>query len=558
MSAYGDMRRYLNLTYIIWVTAIITLIITVAYPLFMLIYRSLFTGSQLTLGAYKKMIEDPHTLEYTLNTLKLGVLATLFSILVGVPLAWIVTRTDIPLKNLIKTLAILPFIFPPYIGAIAWIQLAAPYIGYINRISRALGFGDIVNIYSFWGLVLVMSLRYYVYVFLTTRAALEQMDPSLEEAARMSGARMLKVAKDITLPLVTPSITSGALLTFVAACANFGIPALIGERARYYVLTTKIYSVLAIPDLDRATAYSMILLLITGIALFIQRRAFKGKKFTTITGRTARPSVALLGKWRIPILVLLLVFLILASVIPLISLIISAFLKNIAGSPLDPNNLTLENFRKVLFVDRDTTIAVRISLFSALISATVITLFGALLAYIIVKTRIRGRLFLDWLSSVPYALPGTVVAVAIIFGFIKTPIFNTIWIIPFAYFVRYLSYGVRTTIGSLLQIDPSLEEASRMSGANWLTTMKNIVLPLIKPGLIAGWILVFMPTLSELTVSIILYPPNMPTIGVATFNLMDAGYYTWAYALSSIVVFIVVICHLILRKITGKFGVRGF
>ncbi len=557
--AYTYQKRFFDITYLVYAFAIVTLLITVAYPLFMLVYRSLFTETgQFSLSAYEKIFYDPMTLEFTINTLVLGVLVTFFAVLIGVPLAWIVTRTDLPYKNVIKTLAVLPFIFPPYIGAIAWIQLAAPYIGYLNRIAMALGLpADTFNIYTFWGLVIVMSFRFYVYVFLTTSAALEQMDPSLEEAARMSGARMFKVAKDITLRLVAPSIASGALLTFVAVTANFGIPALIGERAHYYVLTTKIYSALSIPDLDRATAYSIILLVMTGVALYIQRRAFRTRKYTTITGKTVRPSVALLGKWKIPIFVIVLAFLTITSIIPLASILISAFLKEIRLNPLDPSNWTFDNLYNVLFVNPDTTIAIKTSLFLSVTSATIITLYGALLAYIIVKTRIKGRTFLDWLSSVPYALPGTVVAVAIIFAFIRTPIFNTVWILLLAYFTRYMSYGVRTTVGSLMQIDPSLEEASRMCGANWLQTMKNIVLPLLKHGLIAAWILVFMPTLGELTVSIILYPPNNPTIGVATYNLMEEGQYNWAYALASLVAVIVIIAHIAIRKITGKFGVRG-
>lgn len=557
--AYIYQKKFFDFTYFVFAFTIITLLITVAYPLFMLVYRSFFAeAGQFSFSAYEKIFRDPATLEYTINTLVLGVLVTFFTVLIGVPLAWIVTRTDLPFKNVIKALAVLPFIFPPYIGAIAWIQLAAPYIGYLNRITMLLGLpADTFNIYTFWGLVIVMSFRFYVYVFLTTSAALEQMDPSLEEAARMSGARIIRVAKDITLRLVAPSIASGALLTFIAVTANFGIPALIGERAHYYVLTTKIYSALSIPDLDRATAYSIILLIITGIALYIQRRAFRERKYTTITGKTARPSIAVLGKWKIPVFVIVIVFLTVTSVIPLVSILISAFLKEIRLNPLDPNNWTFENLYEVLFVNPDTAIAVKTSLFLSITSATMITLYGALLAYIIVKTKIKGRTFLDWLSSVPYALPGTVVAVAIILAFIRTPIFNTVWILLLAYFIRYMSYGVRTTVGSLMQIDPSLEEASRMCGANWIQTMKNIVLPLLKHGILAAWILVFMPTLGELTVSIILYPPNNPTIGVATYNLMEEGQYKWAYALASLVSAIVIVAHAAIRKMTGRFGVKG-
>jgi len=263
-----------------------------------------------------------------------------------------------------------------------------------------------------------------------------------------------------------------------------------------------------------------------------------------------------LGKQKTIIAAIVFSFLTFASIVPLTSLFLSAFLKSQYLPLTRLSSYTLDNFRFVLVEDETTTAALRTSLFSALIASTAITLFGALLAYMIVKTNVKGRLFMDWLSSVPYALPGTVVGVAIILAFIKTPIFNTIWIIPFAYFIRYLSYGVRTTVGSLLQIDKSLEEASLMCGANWLQTMRNIVIPLIKPGLIASWILVFMPSLSELTVSIIIYPPNHPTIGVATYNLMEEGLYTAAYALSAVVAIVVIFAQLAVNRITGRIGVR--
>ena len=551
------MERKMTFTQIMWLFSLVVLLVTIAYPLFMLIYKSLF-GEKGFGYAYKVIVSDPNTWVYAFNTVKLAVIVTFFAVLIGVPLAFFVVRTDLPGRKIVRFLAVLPFILPPYVSAIAWIQLGAPYVGYINRIWRTLGHsGNLINIYSFAGLVLVMTLKFYVYVFLTVAAALEQMDPSLEEAARMSGAHPFKVARDVTIPLVMPSIASGALLAFVATCANFGIPALIGDRAHYYVLTTRIYSALSIPDLDKATAYSILLVILTGVALLIQKRSFGEKRYTTLTGKTVRPSVIALGKHKGLIALFIFIFLALTSVIPLFSLFFSAFLKNLYSPLTSLSSFTIDNFKFVLIQDETTTTALRTSIFSALLASTVVTLFGALLAYMIVKTNVKGRLFMDWLSSVPYALPGTVVGVAIILAFIKTPVFNTLWIIPFAYFIRYLSYGVRTTVGSLLQIDKTLEEASLMCGANWLTTMKNIVIPLIKPGLIAAWILVFMPTLSELTVSIIIYPPNHPTIGVATYNLMEEGQYTAAYALSAVVAVVVILAQLAVNRITGKMGARG-
>jgi len=549
----------LRIEHAVWTLALIVLIVTIAYPLSMLVYYSVVTGGTPTFNAFRKMLHDPDLPTYVVNTIQLAVAVTALSILIGVPLAWLVVRTDLPGKRLIRTLAVLPFVLPPYIDAVAWISLADPAIGIINRVYRALG-GEgryVVNIYTFEGLVLVMALRFYVYVYLTTSSALEQIDPSLEEAARMSGASMLRVAKDVTTPLVMPSIVAGALLSFVAVCGNFGIPALIGDRAHYYVLTTRIYSMLSIPDLDRAAAYSIVLLLISVPLMIFQKVVLGRRKYVTVTGRATRPSVMSLGRVKHWVLAALLVFMVPTIIVPVITLVLTAFMANLGGSIFDLSNYTLSNFYAVLFINNDTVTAIMDSLTLALSSATSVAVFGALVAYIIVKTNIRGRAFLDWLASVPFVLPGTVFAIAMIFAFIRTPLYNTLMLVFVAYFARYMSYGVRTSIGALMQIDPSLEEAARVSGANWLRVLKDVVLPLLKAGIVAGWILVFMPTLSELTVSVILAPTLQPTIGMTIYNLMEEGQYEWTYALSSIVVVIVLAGQALINFVTKRFGIKA-
>ncbi len=547
-----------DVTGFIWAFTIIVLLVTVAYPLAMLFYGAFTSDGRLSFAAIKRVFTDPLLPKYTLNTVRLAAVVTVFATLIGVALAWIVVRTDVPGKGIIRALAILPFIFPPYIGAIAWVCLADPVTGLLNRVYRLLGFGGyLVNIYSFWGLVTVMTFRFYVYTFLTTSAALEQIDPSLEEAARVCGARMSRVALDVTLRLVVPSILAGAILTFVAVAENFGIPAIIGSRARYYVLTYKIYSLLSLPDLEGAAAYSIVLLAISVPLLALQRFITRReRRYVTVTGRATRPSLMNLGRFRIPIFIAVVAFLIPTTIVPMASLILYAFLKNIAANPFDPSSYTLENFLEILFLNPDTRTAIMDSLFLATTAATTIVLFATLLSYLIVRSRTSAKILLDWLASAPFTLPGTVFAVAMIFAFIKTPLYNTLTLVLLAYFARYLAYGVRTITGSLLQIDPTLEEAGRVSGASWLQTMKDIVIPLLKASIVAGWILVFMPTLSELTVSIILAPPTQPTIGVATYNLMEEGQYEWAYAMATIVVAIVITGHTIVNTVTKKLGVK--
>ncbi len=540
---------------VLWFVTLVILVVIVGYPLAMLLYGALTSDGKLTFRAFEKVVTDPHLPRYVINTLKLATVVTLMSLAIGVPLAWLVTRTDFPWRNVVRILATVPFVVPPYLLAMGWISLADPSIGIVNRIYRALGGeGYIVNIYGFWGLALVMAFRFYVYVFLLTSAALERLDPSLEEAARICGASMARVARDVTLPLVAPSIVAGALLTFVATCENFGIPALIGDPAYYFVLTTRIYAAIDMFDLETAAAYSFVLLAISIPLLFVQRWVSKKGRYVTITGRATRPSVIKLGRSRYLALVLTLIILIPSSISPIVSLVLTSFLRTVSSNIFDPSSYTLENVYEVLFVNPDTQRAVIDSLMLALSSATVVTLLGMVVAYIVARFRTKARFVIDWLASAPFALPGTVFALAMIFAFIWTPIYNTLTLVFLAYVARYLAYGVRTLSGAVLQIDPSLEEAARVCGASRIRTLKDVVAPLTKPAMVASWILVFMPTLSELTVSVVLAPPNYPTIGKAVYDLMEEGAFEWAYALSFLVVVIVLVCQALARLIARKVG----
>ncbi len=548
---------YVSLERVAWLVTLLALLALVGYPLAMLVYGSLVIDGKLTLAVFYRIMRDPHLVEYTWNTLVLSAAVTLVSTAIGVPLAWLVVRSDMPYRGLVRLLAVLPFVFPPYIMAMGWISLADPTIGLVNRVYRALGgSGYLVDIYGFHGLVLVMSFRFYVYVFLSTAAALEQMDPSLEEAARVSGASMLRVLRDVTLPLVAPSIASGALLAFVATAENFGIPALIGEPAGYRVLTTRIYSAIDMFDLEGAAAYSMILLALAVPLLVLQRHIARRRRYTTVTGRAVRPRLVGLGWARLPLLAVVLVLLVPSVVAPIVTLVLTAFLKTSYASVLDPRSYTLEHIYEVLFVNTDTQTAIMDSLVLAVTSATTVSLFGLLVAYLVARSRVPGRGLLDWLSSAPFTLPGSVFALAMILAFIGTPLYNTLALLYIAYVARYLSYGVRTCMGALLQIDPSLEEAARVSGAGWLRTLRDIVIPLVKHGVVASWILVFMPTLSELTVSVILAPPGQPTIGKAVYDLMEEGQYEWAYAMSLIVVAIVLAGQILVNLATRRVGVK--
>lgn len=547
------------------ILAIVVLVVIVAYPLAKIIIQSFKFDQQPSLQNYIRVFSKKSNFIALRHSLEISLLTTLFATVLGTFLAWVVARTDCPGKNFFRTAFILPFITPPFVGAFAWRILLGP-VGYLNKAYMALSGAEnpLWNFYGPDGIIIVMTLHLYPLVYITTLGALERMNPELEEAAQISGSPVFAVMRHITLPLMMPSILSGAVLVFIASIANFGIPAILGFPANYYVLTTKIWNAVALSSqansLSLAASLSVLLGLVAGSGLILQRLYLKRKEYTVISGKSMHPNLVHLGGhtgWLVPLLALIVLI---TSIAPIIAILLTSLTKALGIPPL-PRNWTLQNFRDVLLTNRASRRAIRNSLVLALSSATIISLLGALIAYIIVRTKLRLRLLIDFVSNMPYALPGTVVAVAMILAWLKpipligVSIYNTIWILLVAYIARYLAFGVRTTSASLQQIHESMEEAARISGATWFQTFRDIVLPLIAPGLFASWFLVFMPTLRELTISILLWSTKRETIGVMVFNLQESGNTVASAALAIIMMMVLLAANLLTRKLTrGRIG----
>ncbi len=545
--------------------AILVLGVIVAYPLAKIVIQSFKFDQHFSLQNYIHAFAKKGNFVALRHSLEISLITTLLATVLGTFLAWVVARTDCPGKNFFRTAFILPFITPPFIGAFAWRILLGP-VGYLNKAYMALSGSEapLWNFYGPDGIITVMTLHIYPLVYITTLGALERMNPELEEAAQISGSPIFAVMRQITLPLMMPSILSGAVLVFIASIANFGIPAILGFPANYYVLTTKIWEAVVLSSqansLSLAASLSVLLGLVAAAGLILQRSYLKRKEYTVISGKSMHPNVVLLGghkSWLVPLLILIVLV---TSFAPLIAVILTSLIRAL-GIPPVPKNWTLQNFYDVLVNNRAARRAIRNSLILALSSATIISLLGALIAYIVVKTKLRGRGVIDLLSSMPYALPGTVVGVAMILAWLKplpligVSIYNTLWILLVAYIARYLAFGVRTTSASLQQIHESMEEAARISGATWFQTFRDIVMPLIAPGLFASWFLVFMPTLRELTISILLWSTKRETIGVMVFNLQESGNTVASAALAVIMMLVLLIANITTRKLTkGRVG----
>lgn len=544
-------------------SAFVLIGILVVFPFTLLFMNSFKSDGVFTLQNYATVFSASRNYTALLNSLKLGFLTSLFAVLMGAPLAWLVTRTNLPFAKLFKTLFILPYMVPPFVGAIAWSQLLNRRNGYVNRWIMSLFGLDryVFNVNTLSGLVWVMALYLYPFVFITVVGALERMDPTLEEAARTCGSRTLRIMKDITLPLVAPSIAGGALLVFASSIANFGIPALIGMQGRVFVLTTMIYSYMhsgGFNGIAMASSLSVLLMGVSVGALLINNLYLKKKQYTIISGKSMRPTTLDLRAWKLPCLVLAAIVVFVTVILPFFSIALTSLL-DAWGADITWENISLRNYRYILFEYKLTKDALKNSLLLAISAATISMILGSLIAYISVKTKIRGRKALETVAQIPYTIPGTVVAIAMILawsGRYGINLYNTFWILLVAYVAHYIAFAIRTTSASLEQIHSSLEEAARISGGSWLKSLRDIVIPLIRPGLVAGWFLIFMPALRELTMSILLWGPKTVTIGVAIFEMQEAGYVQISAAFATLLLIIVITGNLIVKWLTkGKIGI---
>ncbi len=539
------------------VLALITILIVL--PIVLLFLSSFYANGEFSIASYTDTFSRRSNIKSALNTIYLSVLTTIFATVIGSVLAWIVARTDVPGRSILKTLLMIPYMIPPFIGAMGWMFLFGRG-GYANRLSEALFGKELFNVHTFEGLVLVMTMYMYPPVFITVYTALMNMDASLEEAGRICGAKLNKVMRSISLPLVMPSILSGALLVFAMTASNFGIPALIGMPGRIHVLTTRIMSYMASGTergMNRATALSVVLIGIAVGGLLLNNLVVsKSAKFTTISGKSSRPALVKLGKAKPLVTSLVWIFVSFAVFLPMFSLLLTSFWKA-WGLPFKLSSFTFKNFYNVLFVDENTTTAIKNSFTFAVISATVVTAIGSMVAYFSVRDRGIVSKFMDLVSTLPQAIPGTALAVAMILtwsGKFGVNLYNTMWLIIIAYTARYLFLSVRTVSGAVKQVHVSLEEAGRSAGARPLRVVFDITLPILKTALISSWALVFMPTFRELTISILLYGPTTRTIGVTIYELQEGGEYQMASAFATIVLLIAFVLQYLINRYLMKAG----
>jgi iron(III) transport system permease protein len=559
-----------NVQKFLFLGALIILGYLVIPPLFFTVKSSLYVGkglkpATLSLKHYRDILSSADTITMLVNSLQFAIGSSLVGLVIGTLLAWVVERTNTPLRSLVYLSAFTSLAIPGIIKVIGWILLLGPEAGLINVwLKDLLGLqSSPFNIFTMPGMIFIQGMLWSPVVFLFMAAPFRSMDPSLEESASMSGAGIGKTFYHVTFKLALPSVLAVLLLTFVRTMEGFEVPALLGIPGGITVLTTEIYLKIKagiLPKYGLASAYAIILIFfVLGCLYYYSRATRQSQRFYTITGKGFRPRLINVGKWRYATLAL--IFILPAFlVLPVFVLLWASFLLYYTKPSLEAlSTITFANYLALFEQGSIVLVAFKNSFLVSLSSATAAILLTAVTAWIVVRTNIRGKWLLDHLASFTLVFPGVVLGVALLVTYLTLPIplYGTIWILVVAYVTRYIPYGIRFCYPGLLQINKELEESAQMSGASWGTVFRKIVVPLMMPSLFAGWIFIFLHSIRELSVAILLSSPGIEVLSVAIFDMWENGQITEVGAFSISLMLILVAIGLGFRKLSTLYGLQS-
>ena len=535
--------------------------VLILYPVFFLLQAALDVGDPQVrpptaygFDNFDGIFQYPQIL---LNTLTVSVAATVMALVFGFVMAWILTRTNVPGRHLFEQLMAVPYYLTPLLGALAWSLLGAPESGFINQIWRALGGnGHLIDINTAYGIAWVMALFEGSVAFVMIAAVMKSMDPALEEASQIMGASRLRTMLRITLPLVVPGVLGAAIFVFAEMLGSFAAALVLGTPSRYYVITTAIYQLVQQypPKIQIAAAMGVSLFAVMFFMLFLYRRIVMAGSYVTITGKAFRPRVADIGPLRYVLLGVCLLYLFAAVGLPLITLLYASLQKIAVAFPA-AGNWTLENFRVAVTMN-----AVRSALGNSLLlgfgTATIGVVLMGLLAWLIYRSRLPASGLIEYVVMFPQAVPRLVFAFGLMWAWVvfPIPIYGTLWLLLIAYLTVFLPLGVRTIAGVMLQIDKSLEECAQMCGASWGFRVRTVTIPLLVPGLVAAWLLLFIASVRELGASILLMGPHSKVI---TPSIVESWFGTSSEltaALALIQTLVVAVAMIVLVAVTRRVG----
>lgn len=509
--------------------AVLTLFIVV--PIVFIVYGSMrsdlpgATNARFTLDAIHRVFATQAYLKSSAYTLGLSLLVSAIALSVGSLFAWILTRTDMSMKKFLEILVLAPLFLSPLVSSLAWITLAAPRSGLMNVTAKTLfDISGIVNITSLPGIVFVMSLSFVPYAYLFSSSGFRSIDATFEEAAYLAGAGPLRTFSRITWPVARPAILSAFFLVAVLSAGMFSIPAVLDANLYFVPLAVRVERAIDLSPANYAVAAAIgiEMMLIATIGLYLYLRSVRSvRRFATITGKLTRPRVVSLGKLRIPSVALFFLYALSSIVLPYFALLLTAFTPY-AITDLSKLKLSTKSFFDVI-TSTNTLSALGNTLEIGLLAPTVCLIFALMVSYGTSQSESLYSRLTSYVATVPVAIPGIVFGTGMLWAYITTPLYATIWILLLAFVAHYLPYAYRLASTAAMQIDCTLPEAARVSGASRARAWAMVTLPLSRPALLAAWILVFVFVVREVDVVIVLASPGTKLLSVATFDAEQYG-----------------------------------
>lgn len=546
---------------------LLAVVIVIGYltltPLLYLAYGTFVNKGVFSLGGFERAYTSPELPTMAMNSLIFTIGATVLSFVTGTFLAYVTVRTNVPFRPLLVATAMVPLIIPGLLYTISWIMLSSERVGILNQISNAIIGRPFFDIFSMAGMIWVEGTHSAPLVFLFMVAAFRSMDPALEESALVCGASRLTMIRRVTLPLVRPAIAGALLVTGVNALTSFEVPVLLGLPDRINVFVSEIFDTLRqYPyDYGAAGALSIGLVVISIIGVWaVNKLSGRGKDYATVTGKGFRPRPLDLGKWRIPVGMGVVFYFAVTTLLPVLVMVYNSLVPYYQGfSFASFADFSFSNYA-ALFDNRIFTRSVVNSVILSCGAATLVMVLTALASWMVVRTRTPGRQVVDQLTFLPLIIPGLVMGVSISFVYLHNPlpfpVYGTILILMIAYVTRFMPYGMRYATSSLTQISTELEESAAVSGASWFQSFRRVVLPLMTPGIVAGWIYIVIVSIRELSSSILLYSPGNEVLAIVTFQFYEKGEMSAVSALGVLMVGTLVAFVTIAYKAGANIGLR--
>ncbi|HKQ63925.1 MAG TPA: iron ABC transporter permease [Methylomirabilota bacterium] len=511
----------------VWVAAALALVVLMALPIGWIASLSVGGDAGPTFAHYRRVFADPALQKALWNTIVLAFWVGLASLAIGAPLAWLTARTDVPGRGLIRGLVMASFVTPPFLGAFAWVMLAGPNAGLVNKLWREVAGGDepLFNIFSMSGLVFVVTIYTFPYVYIMIANTLALIASDLEEAGSILGAGRLTVACTVTLPLAAPALVSGFILSVLQALALFGSPAILSLPAGFHTITTQIWTFFQFPPkTEMAAAFSMPLLLATALLLLVQKRLLGRRGYAAVGGKGGQRRQIPLGRWRWPALAAVLAVMACPIFLPY-AVLTKAALSRAWAQPLSWDNLTLANFSFTFFEYSATQAAIVNTLELGVMTACVGAGLVALLSYVTSRRLVVGHQLVAFLALAPVVIPGVVLAVGLFIAYTRPPLllYGTLWILFIAYLTKEMPVGYAQSDATFKAIPVDLEDAGRILGGGRLRVLRDITAPLARSGVIAAWCFIFIGVIRELSASIILFTPATKVMSVVIFDLKEEG-----------------------------------